>query len=157
MRLPLHCLVCTVLINLFVMAMPHPLHAQLPHDLTWKNRVAIVFDTAATYYATKQLELFTKVQAECDERDLVVFQVLGDTIIGPGGTITDAQKADALRQQYADGYGLKGIMLVLVGKDGGVKLRLRRVVGIQEIFATIDRMPMRRQEMKQKKNSPPPK
>lgn len=39
--------------------------------------------------------------------------------------------------------------VLLVGKDGGVKLRRNKLVAASEITALIDTMPMRQEEMKQ--------
>jgi hypothetical protein len=36
---------------------------------------------------------------------------------------------------------------LLIGKDGGVKLRSSEPVSVKDIFGLIDSMPMRRQEM----------
>jgi len=41
--------------------------------------------------------------------------------------------------------------VVLVGKDGGEKLRRGAAVDIDEIFSVIDAMPMRQREMEEKK------
>ena len=49
-----------------------------------------------------------------------------------------------LRQGFQPG----GFKLVLVGKDGGVKLEQDAVLAPEELFAVIDRMPMRRNEMR---------
>lgn len=43
-----------------------------------------------------------------------------------------------------------GFLLVLVGKDGGVKLTSRSVVSRERLFALIDAMPMRRDEMRRR-------
>ena len=39
---------------------------------------------------------------------------------------------------------------ILVGKDGGEKLRADTIIDTKQLFATIDAMPMRREEMKHK-------
>jgi hypothetical protein len=60
--------------------------------------------------------------------------------------ITDtepSQKTD-LRQKLRP----RGFMLVLIGKDGGIKLRKPSPWNVREISRIIDKMPMRRQEMR---------
>ena len=47
-----------------------------------------------------------------------------------------------------------GERILLVGKDGGVKLRSEEPVSIQRIFDLIDSMPMRRREMREKGRTP---
>jgi hypothetical protein len=44
-------------------------------------------------------------------------------------------------------FGAEGFEVLLIGKDGGVKLRQQEPVGTDVLFAVIDAMPMRRQEM----------
>ena len=45
-------------------------------------------------------------------------------------------------------FGITGFAVVLVGKDGGVKSVWREPVEARRIFAAIDAMPMRREEMR---------
>ena len=45
-----------------------------------------------------------------------------------------------------------GSKLVLIGKDGTVKMEQQAVLHMADLFARIDRMPMRRAEMRQQKN-----
>ena len=40
--------------------------------------------------------------------------------------------------------------VVLIGKDGGVKLRQEEPISVADLFALIDSMPMRKQEMRQR-------
>ena len=39
---------------------------------------------------------------------------------------------------------------MLIGKDGGVKLRQEEPISVADLFALIDSMPMRKQEMGQR-------
>ena len=41
--------------------------------------------------------------------------------------------------------------VLLIGKDGGIKARYNNMPDLKEIFSLIDRMPMRRSEMKKNK------
>lgn len=43
----------------------------------------------------------------------------------------------------------RGFGLVLVGRDGGVKLRSVRVVAADRLLGTVDAMPMRRRELRE--------
>jgi Domain of unknown function (DUF4174) len=45
-------------------------------------------------------------------------------------------------------FDAEGFEVLLIGKDGGVKLRQREPIGTDTLFALIDAMPMRRQEMR---------
>lgn len=46
----------------------------------------------------------------------------------------------------------RGFQFLLYGLDGNEKFKSRDLVSSDELFALIDKMPMRRQEMKLKKN-----
>jgi protein-L-isoaspartate O-methyltransferase len=58
-------------------------------------------------------------------------------------TDTNPSLKSALREQLRP----RGFMLVLIGKDGGVKLRKPFPWNVREISRVIDKMPMRRQEI----------
>ena len=75
------------------------------------------------------------------ERDLVVVQP-------PAGTA----EATALRTRL--GLGSEPFQVVLVGKDGGAKLRTVKPITALELMATIDAMPMRQDEMRRRACSP---
>ena len=45
---------------------------------------------------------------------------------------------------------LKGFRFILIGKDGGIKLSSDKPVTLEQLFALIDSMPMRRYEVKTK-------
>jgi hypothetical protein len=52
------------------------------------------------------------------------------------------------RGQLRDTLQIDGFEVILIGKDGGVKLRAKTPISIQELFSLIDAMPMRRQELR---------
>jgi len=74
------------------------------------------------------------------ERELVVVQP-------PAGSAEEK----ALRMQL--GLGNEPFQAVLVGKDGGAKLRAAKPITALELMATIDAMPMRQNEMRQRARS----
>jgi hypothetical protein len=63
--------------------------------------------------------------------------------------ILDEQDVDRLRRELAVGADDK--QLILIGKDGGIKLRAPLSTDLREAFAFIDSMPMRRAEMWEKR------
>jgi hypothetical protein len=98
----------------------------------WSHRPVLIFAAGAgdpDYLA--QTGRLDAAQAGLAERDIVV---LSDTRPEAGG---------ALRRLF----GIEGFEVLLVGKDGGVKLRRDTPLSAETLFATIDRMPMRRREM----------
>lgn len=46
----------------------------------------------------------------------------------------------------------KSFVFILLGKDGGEKLRSNELVSLEKLYRTIDDMPMRKAEMKQSKH-----
>ncbi|MEL6061076.1 MULTISPECIES: DUF4174 domain-containing protein [unclassified Methylobacterium] len=72
------------------------------------------------------------------ERDLVVLEAIGS-----------GAEARALRA--ALGLAADSFRAVLVGKDGGAKLTAAAAIPPQTLFATIDAMPMRRSEMRERR------
>ena len=57
----------------------------------------------------------------------------------------DADEARRLANQFA--IGDDAFSVVLVGKDGGEKLRVDEVPDLQSVYAVVDGMPMRSREM----------
>ena len=48
-------------------------------------------------------------------------------------------------------FGTRSFSIVLIGKDGGEKLRRTTPLSPEELFAIVDAMPMRRAEMRERK------
>ncbi|AWN38498.1 DUF4174 domain-containing protein [Methylobacterium radiodurans] len=82
-----------------------------------------------------QREALVPARAGLRERDLVVVEAVG----------TGAE-ASALRRRL--GLPERAFRAVLIGKDGGLKLTATEPVAPERLFATIDVMPMRRDEMR---------
>ena len=102
----------------------------------WIARPIVVFaDTAADPRFRKQMELLTERTGELVDRDVIV---ITDT---DAGAVTDIRKK--LRP--------RGFMLVLVGKDGGVKLRKPAPWSVRELSRSIDKMPVRQQELRDRR------
>ena len=101
----------------------------------WTSRVLVVASEAGDPRLTAQREALAHARTGAAERDLVTIEALGRDL-----------KAAALREQLhlpADGFHA-----VLIGKDGGAKLSSTEPIPSQRLFATIDAMPMRREEMR---------
>ena len=110
-------------------------------EFMWKKRILLVMD-AKNDLDTRNLQLnkFNGLHAEMRERDLVLFVYNGKEVLDRDGMITYINPDNIA-------YGeLQGI--ILIGKDGGVKLRKKYTVEANEVFDLIDQMPMRRAEMK---------
>lgn len=99
-------------------------------DYRWQSRPVIVFAEAADPRLAAQLVAFRDAAPAMAERDNVV--------------IVDTSLTTPLARRFRP----EGFTVILVGKDGGEKLRRTRVVDPGELGALIDTMPMRRNEMR---------
>ena len=99
----------------------------------WQARPVIVFaDSANDPAFRRQIELLNARTGELVERDVVLI------------TDTDPEGRSALRKKLRP----RGFMLTLIGKDGGVKLRKPFPWDVRELTRQIDKMPIRRQEIR---------
>jgi len=100
----------------------------------WVSRPLVVFaDTPNDPRFIRQMEMLDEDPAALSDRDVVL---LSDT---------DPAAKSALREKLRP----RGFMLVIIGKDGKVKMRKPRPWSVREISRAIDKMPLRRDEMKQ--------
>ena len=107
-------------------------------EVKWKKRPVVVFaDTVDDPAFAEQMELLQARQEELRERDVVVI------------TDTDPAARSDLRLKLRP----RGFMLVLIGKDGGVKLRKPFPWDVREITRSIDKMPMRQREIREEKEA----
>lgn len=115
----------------------------------WKDRVILVFgSSAAEKLAQTQ---FTKLSAEPSElidRNLVTYQIYDREGQTPEGKSLTAKELKAFRQKFNIEVGTFAVLLI--GKDGGVKMKKTEMVEPQLIFDLIDSMPMRQAEMRRK-------
>jgi hypothetical protein len=121
-------------------------------DLTqfqWKNRLLFLFAEDANDPLFKNLQNQIMAQkAEVDDRDLIVFELPATGPARMGTTPLDRQQADSIRTHFE--IPSNTFSLILVGKDGGIKLKREDRVDLSEVFGLIDSMPMRQREMQQK-------
>jgi len=112
-------------------------------DLSWKNRVVLVFGTADDQKVTRQVKVLETQKGELEERDMVVIFVSREKAATVYGNATGLDPAKLRTDAKIEDDSFH---VVLVGKDGGIKLHSEKVVGDVEMFDLIDRMPMRRAE-----------
>lgn len=115
----------------------------------WKNRLLFLFAADGNNRLFKNLhnEIIAQ-EAEVKDRDLVVFEVLAQGPSRINAAPIDQQKADSIRDHFT--IPRNTFALILVGKDGGIKLKRHDQASLAEIFELIDSMPMRKKEMRQK-------
>ena len=115
----------------------------------WKNRLLFLFSPNRSHplFDALQKSLATE-HAEVADRDLVTFEIIESGVSRMDTKELDPGVAQSLRDKFEVPSGLFAI--ILVGKDGGVKLNRQEQTRLEDIFALIDSMPMRREEMRQK-------
>lgn len=107
----------------------------------WRQRVLLVAAPRADEAAfQRQKQLLAPAARQLQERDMLVLDVLHDHL----------SPADQQYLQRDLGLHLTGFEVVLLGKDGGVKQRSTQPLAPEALFSTVDKMPMRRQEMRQR-------
>ncbi|MBC8235233.1 DUF4174 domain-containing protein [bacterium] len=118
-------------------------------DYKWKNRLIFIFAPSRNHpgYQAQKTETEGKIP-EIIDRDLVVFEILEDGQSKVGDDILGTEAITFLREKFNVEPGKYTV--ILVGKDGGEKLRGDENVPLADIFSLIDTMPMRQQEMKEK-------
>lgn len=115
----------------------------------WKNRLLFIFAKDVNNPLFKELQSQIAAQkAEVEDRDLIVFEVPAKGPARMGTTPLDRQQAASIRNQFD--IPSNAFSLILVGKDGGIKLKRDDQVDLSEVFGLIDSMPMRQNEMRQK-------
>lgn len=101
-------------------------------DLIWIARPVVVFaDNPNDPRFVQQIDLLTARVDELAERDVIIL------------VDTDPSAQSALRTRLRP----RGFMLVIMGKDGEIELRKPAPWSVREITRSIDKMPLRQQEV----------
>jgi hypothetical protein len=122
--------------------------ADLKH-YQWQNRLLLIFAPSEDYPAYRFLaDELRRQQDGVHDRDVLVFSLLekGQSRLGDGRL--DQATGEALRKRFSVKQGT--FTVILIGKDGGEKLRREEGANLGEIFGLIDTMPMRQREMRRK-------
>jgi len=110
-------------------------------EFKWKKRILLLIDTKNDLHTRNlQLSKFDGHYNGIMERDLVLLVYNGKEVLDRDGMTTHINPDNVT---YGEFQGI-----ILIGKDGGVKLRKTYIVEANEVFDLIDQMPMRRSEMK---------
>ena len=105
-------------------------------QFVWEKRPIIIFaDSPADPNFGQQIEYLETRAQELLDRDVIVL------------TDTDPSGDSALRTKLRP----RGFMLVLIGKDGGVKLRKPYPWDVRQLMRSIDSMPMRQREIRERR------
>ena len=105
-----------------------------------QERPLLLFAPPGDDRAARQQAIATSHTKAFAERDIRLITIAGDTVAGAG------DDASTLRRRYR--VARDAFAMILIGKDGGEKLRSADPIPAERLFATIDAMPMRRDEMR---------
>ena len=128
-------LLCTAQIPYLV-----PLEQTLRENRGKQRVLLIAAPTAGQADFKMQKALLAAHPQELADRDFLVLEVLYDQL----------SPVDRHYFMQRIGRKLPTFCVVLIGKDGGVKQKSQRLLQPADLFGTVDKMPMRRAEMRRK-------
>ena len=120
---------------------------------TWKNRILIVktSDSASAIYQ-QQIKEFRNATDEMEVRKFVLYKIDKDDFeltdftnpaLNDSGKIAGKPIEKTLDKK-------ENFEVILIGLDGGIKLRQTEVLTKEALFNIVDAMPMRRNELSRK-------
>lgn len=139
-----------VLILFIMVSFSGNIHSQNFESHKWENRLVLVLidDTNNNNYQ-KQIEEFKEYSEGMKERKILIYHITPKNF-KEGLKDEKWQKSETDYTLYKKRDGQPEI--ILIGLDGGIKLRVTEFLSGKKLFETIDAMPMRMQEMRKKKN-----
>ena len=121
-------------------------------ELRWNERVVIIYAPKGSEKQLGRQEALLRLHnVELTERDITQLVVrtpaessaAADQLRGGG---TPAENAEIVKRFKLSGAGFT---VLLIGKDGGEKLRSHEIVSPETLCQLIDSMPMRQEEMRE--------
>lgn len=119
---------------------PSALNAQELGDFRWQYRILLLMDPHGSPGCEEQLKSLSRHTEALRQRDMLLF-------VFDGKALLDQQRKKlpiGIREIPSPAF--EGV--ILIGKDGGVKLKKKFPVSPEFIFERVDAMPMRRAEVK---------
>ena len=119
-----------------------------PSDFQWENRILIVIaNQESDSLVTEQVSNFEDSEEGFKERDLITFFLFKNGASRLNEQPLHPSSTEEILEKY--GSGQPDFRLLLIGKDGSVKLQKDTPVFVEDIFGLIDSMPMRQREMRE--------
>lgn len=111
----------------------------------WKNRIILLKESdMESDWLKAQIKRLQSDMGELNERQLLVFIVSNESVYDIERNTVDLDAQTLIQQFDLDAFS----GLVLVGKDGGVKMKEDFIVNPKTIFELVDSMPMRKAEIR---------
>lgn len=117
--------------------------------LLWEYRPLLIFTPSETdARLSRQTTILADGGRGLEERKLAVLIVSPKRVFVTYGAPAPGAEARALRRRYhvAD----DAFRVVLIGLDGGEKFAADHPIALEALYATIDGMPMRRRELRER-------
>ena len=118
----------------------------------WQNRILVLkTDSKQNDNFVNQLQELKQHKVGLIERKLVLYTVIEDMVYFDNFKSKDpaSYKLNDL-DELSDIFGSEDYEIILIGLDGGIKVRDIQKTSIKQLFEIIDVMPMRRRELKNK-------
>jgi hypothetical protein len=122
----------------------------------WQNRILIVKTSNENDSKYKeQLKEFNKSISGMEERKLILYQIVGEKYKTTDYEMIESNNSwKDLKSRNNDIIDdTNDFEVVLIGLDGGVKIKKREVLRKEELYNLIDRMPMRLEELRNNKRN----
>ena len=121
-------------------------NAQNMESHTWKNRVLLVIthDLNNTDYKNQIKELQACKSGLLD-RKLIIYQITKTAYMIGLSETSKWQKSSQVYKEYQKANA--PFQVILIGLDGGIKLRETDFISCEALFRVIDVMPMRKSEL----------
>ena len=113
------------------------------NDLKWKNRVLVIESDENIDFSTK-INLF---KSEFDERDFIIIYINEQNSFINNRRMSNYFTRSVLKKIKS--FESKSCFY-LIGKDGQVKNAYSSLIEIEKIFSDVDKMPMRKFEVRKK-------
>ena len=115
----------------------------------WGNRLLLIFTPSMDNTNFKNANNTLKENKDgVTDRDLVIFYIFENSQSVYGDSLINKKTSIYLREKF---YAAEGnTTFILIGKDGGEKMRTINQFSIDRLFARIDEMPMRRSEIEER-------
>ena len=137
-------LICTSFVNV---------KAQDLEKHTWKNRI-LVFKTnhSSSELYQQQVKEFSNSAEELADRKFVLYKVIQEDF-----EMIDFTDSESIHSGIITGKSIEKILnaqesfeVILIGLDGGIKLRQNKLLKKEDLYGIVDAMPMRRSELNRK-------
>lgn len=134
------------IVLLVFLGFPHSAIAQDLSDHLWKDRVLLIYaenNTSELYL--QQMDELLKDKEGLDERKLVLYSMTPSHVKKGWGDL----EWEARNKSFGYFHNPKvEFEIILLGLDGSVKLRQNQLLTRKLLFAEIDSMPMRQNELR---------